>query len=136
MFTQILCVSLWLSGLGSLFGLPQPNETFAALQPISPTAAVNTNLLTPSLFPAINFSQALSTFDSAKPSVNATPCTCSVFMSGQFKRGSTAQPTGYPALIQELPQAYTCNALGQKTCINKCLDAVRLTGIVRGQPAG
>lgn len=52
------------------------------------------------------------------------PCTCAVFMSGQFKKGSNEQPTGYPALIQETEMNFPCTAGGTKLCINKCLETI------------
>lgn len=55
------------------------------------------------------------------------PCTCGVFLSGQFKRGSQQQPTGNAALLQELMESYQCNAVGEKQCITKCLDTVSQT---------
>lgn len=55
---------------------------------------------------------------------DGTTCTCGVFMSGQFKKGSTEQPKGLPALIQETDLAYPCNPTGTKMCINKCLESI------------
>jgi hypothetical protein len=53
------------------------------------------------------------------------PCSCAVFMSGQFKKGSIDQPKGSPALIQELDfSPSTCNPTGIKMCINKCLESI------------
>lgn len=52
------------------------------------------------------------------------PCTCGVFLSGQFTKGSSDQPKGLPALVHEQETTYACNALGNKQCTNKCLDAV------------
>lgn len=52
------------------------------------------------------------------------PCTCAVFMSGQFKKGSTEQPRGYPALTQETDTNYACTPTGTKLCINKCLETI------------
>lgn len=55
-----------------------------------------------------------------------TPCTCGVFMSGQFKKGSSEQPKGYAALISEQETNFSCTPAGTKLCINKCLDFVSL----------
>ncbi|XP_011860271.1 PREDICTED: follicle cell protein 3C-1 [Vollenhovia emeryi] len=51
-------------------------------------------------------------------------CICAVFLSGQFKRGSKEQPKGYPALVHEHPDSVSCNAVGNKLCVNKCLDVI------------
>lgn len=52
------------------------------------------------------------------------PCSCAVFLSGQFKKGSNEQPKGVPALIQETDNFYPCNPTGSKMCINKCLESI------------
>lgn len=54
-----------------------------------------------------------------------TPCTCGIFLTSQFKKGSTEQPTGNPVLMSEINQVFPCNVAGQKMCQNKCLDSVR-----------
>lgn len=51
-------------------------------------------------------------------------CTCGVFMSGQFKKGSSDQPKGVPALIQETEFAFPCTPHGTKLCVNKCLESI------------
>lgn len=60
------------------------------------------------------------------PSVQApspqTPCTCGVFLTGQFVKGGNQEPTGNPALLHEHEETYPCNAFGSKQCTNKCLD--------------
>lgn len=56
--------------------------------------------------------------------VNQTFCTCGVFFSGQFKRGSTEQPKGPPVLMHEQDFQYPCTPLGSKQCSNKCLEVV------------
>jgi hypothetical protein len=53
-----------------------------------------------------------------------TPCTCAVFMTGQFTKGSSQQPKGVPAIVQELETMYPCSPKGTKTCTNKCLQLV------------
>ncbi|XP_050438145.1 follicle cell protein 3C-1 [Adelges cooleyi] len=53
-----------------------------------------------------------------------TPCTCGVFLSSQFTKGSGKQPSGYAALMHEQDEPATCNALGIKTCTNRCLDII------------
>lgn len=55
---------------------------------------------------------------------NGTPCSCAVFMSGQFKKGSTDPPKGHPALIQETDLHFPCTTAGNKMCINKCLETI------------
>jgi len=69
-----------------------------------------------------------STVTSIKPPTNTTEqpigCVCAIFLSGQFKKGSKEQPKGYPALEHEYPNPLPCNPVGNKLCINKCLDVV------------
>ncbi|BES95287.1 Hypothetical protein NTJ_08096 [Nesidiocoris tenuis] len=55
-------------------------------------------------------------------SAQLTPCTCGVFLSGQFNRTSPVQ--GYPVLMNEHDEHFTCNRVGDKQCINKCLDVL------------
>ncbi|XP_044728148.1 follicle cell protein 3C-1 [Chrysoperla carnea] len=52
------------------------------------------------------------------------PCTCAVFLSGQFTKGSPEQPRGYPALVHEQEMTFACTNLGNKQCTNKCLDII------------
>ena len=52
------------------------------------------------------------------------PCTCGVFLSGQFKKGSPQPPSGNAVLLQELSDTMACGPLGEKQCINKCLESV------------
>lgn len=52
------------------------------------------------------------------------PCTCGVFLSGQFIRGSADPPKGNAALMHELEDKFPCTLLGNKQCTNKCLDIV------------
>ncbi|KAJ8680589.1 hypothetical protein QAD02_016376 [Eretmocerus hayati] len=51
-------------------------------------------------------------------------CTCGVFLSGQFKKGSKQQPKGNPALLHEQSDLFPCNNVGNKMCTNKCLDVI------------
>lgn len=54
------------------------------------------------------------------------PCTCGVFLSGQFKKGSKDQPKGVPVLTQETDTPFMNNAVGNRQCTNKCLELVRI----------
>lgn len=55
-----------------------------------------------------------------------TPCVCGVFLSSQVAKGAAGkQPTGHAALLHEHDEwTGPCNALGTKTCTNKCLEIV------------
>lgn len=55
---------------------------------------------------------------------DGTPCSCAVFLSGQFKKGSSEQPKGLPALIQETDFTFACTPTGTKMCVNKCLESI------------
>lgn len=52
------------------------------------------------------------------------PCTCGVFLTGQFKRGSSEPPKGNPALMHEQELQFSCNSAGIKQCTNRCLEMV------------
>ncbi|KAK9869507.1 hypothetical protein WA026_003260 [Henosepilachna vigintioctopunctata] len=52
------------------------------------------------------------------------PCTCGVFLSGQFKKGSKEQPKGVPVLTEETEKAFENNPVGQRKCTNKCLERI------------
>lgn len=54
------------------------------------------------------------------------PCTCGVFLTGQFKRGSSEPPKGNPALMHEQELNFSCNAAGVKQCTNRCLEMVKI----------
>lgn len=58
--------------------------------------------------------------------VNQTYCTCAVFLSGQFTKGSNQPPLGNPALLHEQENVMACNPMGSKQCTNKCLETVKL----------
>lgn len=51
-------------------------------------------------------------------------CICGIFLSGQFKKGTIEQPTGNPALLHEQSESFPCTSLGNRQCINKCLEMV------------
>lgn len=57
------------------------------------------------------------------------PCTCGVFLSGQFKKGSKEQPKGVPVLTQEMDTPFMNNAMGNRQCTNKCLEMVGIVAI-------
>uniref|UniRef100_A0A1B6L8X8 Follicle cell protein 3C-1 n=1 Tax=Graphocephala atropunctata TaxID=36148 RepID=A0A1B6L8X8_9HEMI len=52
------------------------------------------------------------------------PCTCGVFLTGQFTQGSHQPPTGFPALLHEYEQPFPCSPLGNRQCANKCLEVI------------
>lgn len=59
-----------------------------------------------------------------------TPCTCGIFLSGQFKKGTKEQPKGEPVLTQEMDNPFMNNSVGNRQCINKCLELVRKRHLV------
>lgn len=69
-----------------------------------------------------NPSQSLAALSSLTG--ESEPCSCAVFMSGQFKKGSKDPPKGHPALIQETDIDFPCTSAGQRQCINKCLETI------------
>lgn len=87
--------------------------------------------IAPSHTPAQKFNELLSR---GPPSTDdqqqtpKTPCVCGVFMSGQIGKGVSklTQPTGYAVLEHEHGDSAPCNALGAKTCANKCLEIVSI----------
>lgn len=70
------------------------------------------------------FSLTKETQAANKVSSNEVPCSCAVFLNGQFKKGSKEQPKGLPALIQETEITFPCTPAGTKLCINKCLESI------------
>nr|CAD7447468.1 unnamed protein product [Timema bartmani] len=65
------------------------------------------------------------------PPVGPVPCTCGVFLSGQFTKNSQDPPKGHPALLHEHPDPFPCNIWGNKQCTNRCLD-ISLKGSLFG----
>lgn len=62
---------------------------------------------------------------SSSSSQSSVPCTCGVFMSGQFDKGTpNAQPRGNAALMYEQDAVLPCTAQGNKQCTNRCLEMV------------
>ncbi|XP_031635749.1 follicle cell protein 3C-1 [Contarinia nasturtii] len=58
------------------------------------------------------------------PVVNQTACNCGVFLSGQFKKGSSDPPVGVPTLMHEQDAMVPCTLMGHKQCSNKCLETI------------
>lgn len=56
---------------------------------------------------------------------NQTNCTCGVFLSGQLVRGPKSQPIENAVLLHEQDVLVPCTPMGQKTCMNKCLETVQ-----------
>lgn len=52
------------------------------------------------------------------------PCTCGIFLTGQFVKGSHQQPSEGPALLHEHDHTYPCSPIGRRQCANKCLEVV------------
>ncbi|CAK9814056.1 Armadillo repeat-containing protein 7 [Anthophora quadrimaculata] len=50
-------------------------------------------------------------------------CTCGIFLSGQLKKDSK-EPTGIPAVIYDQPETFSCTPIGNRLCINKCLETI------------
>lgn len=72
----------------------------------------------------MSFKNDLKSKFELKTDHGGVPCSCAVFLSGQFKKGSNEQPKGVPALIQETEISYPCNPTGNKMCVNKCLESI------------
>ncbi|KAK7869877.1 hypothetical protein R5R35_006681 [Gryllus longicercus] len=51
-------------------------------------------------------------------------CSCGVFLSGQFTRGSKDPPRGNPAMLHEDVDMFPNTPFGFKQCTNRCLDIV------------
>uniref|UniRef100_A0A182MPC2 Follicle cell protein 3C-1 n=1 Tax=Anopheles culicifacies TaxID=139723 RepID=A0A182MPC2_9DIPT len=63
--------------------------------------------------------------DVQRSSANNVPCTCAIFLTGQFNRfNRTEQPKGNPGIQMELMQHFPCTTSGNKQCSNKCLDSI------------
>jgi hypothetical protein len=90
---------------------------------ISLTYALDDNSITESIYPTITTESPVSSSATEAPVIG---CTCGVFLSGQFKKGSKEQPKGNPALLHEHPDIFPCSNIGNKMCTNKCLDVVSI----------
>lgn len=63
--------------------------------------------------------------DIQRNAITNAPCTCAIFLSGQFNRfNRTEQPKGNPGIQLELMQHFACTPAGNKQCSNRCLDAI------------
>ncbi|XP_052868636.1 follicle cell protein 3C-1 [Anopheles cruzii] len=63
--------------------------------------------------------------DTQRNTIPNVPCTCAIFLTGQFNRfNRTEQPKGNPGIQLELMQHFTCTPAGNKQCSNRCLDAI------------
>ncbi|XP_053679410.1 follicle cell protein 3C-1 [Anopheles nili] len=63
--------------------------------------------------------------DVSRNYLTSVPCTCAIFLTGQFNRfNRTEQPKGNPGIQLELMQHFPCTTSGNKQCSNKCLDSI------------
>lgn len=85
----------------------------------------NLNTTLANLVPSVSIPVAVLTTPSPA-TVEIVPCTCGVFLSGQFVKGSADPPRGNAALLHELMVPLPCTPMGLKQCTNKCLDAVSI----------
>ncbi|XP_019873911.2 follicle cell protein 3C-1 [Aethina tumida] len=76
------------------------------------------------LFLLIAVAQSSELGDNEHKKDEPVPCTCGVFLSGQFKKGSKDQPKGSPVLTQEMDNAFMNNSVGNRQCTNKCLEMI------------
>lgn len=83
------------------------------------------------LFLLIAVAQSSELGDNEHKKDEPVPCTCGVFLSGQFKKGSKDQPKGSPVLTQEMDNAFMNNSVGNRQCTNKCLEMVRIYCLLR-----
>ncbi|TMW43986.1 hypothetical protein DOY81_010937 [Sarcophaga bullata] len=51
-------------------------------------------------------------------------CTCGIFLSSQFVKGSSAPPKGEPVIANTLDRQFVCNPIGRKQCQTKCLEQI------------
>lgn len=53
-----------------------------------------------------------------------TPCTCGIFLNGQFIKNSSEPPKGNPVLLQETETHFLNGPAGLRMCMSKCLEMV------------
>ncbi|XP_011502866.1 PREDICTED: follicle cell protein 3C-1 [Ceratosolen solmsi marchali] len=87
------------------------------------TYALDDNSITESTSPTMT-TESLISSSALITEAPVIGCTCGVFLSGQFKKGSKEQPKGNPALLHEHPDVFPCSNIGNKMCTNKCLDVI------------
>lgn len=97
-------------------------STFYVLLLISIAHALDDNSITEN--PSSTTVTTESSIISSTTEAPVISCTCGVFLSGQFKKGSKDQPKGNPALLHEQSDLFPCSNVGNKMCTNKCLDVV------------
>ncbi|XP_001606122.2 uncharacterized protein LOC100114266 [Nasonia vitripennis] len=98
------------------------SSTFFVLLLISIAHALDDNSITES-----SSSTTVTTETPVSSSTTEAPiiaCTCGVFLSGQFKKGSKEQPKGNAALLHDQSDTFPCSNVGNKMCTNKCLDVI------------
>lgn len=62
----------------------------------------------------------------------SVPCTCGIFLSGQLGKNNE-QPKGNPVLLQETDENYLKGSTGNRFCITKCLEMVRIYDLLQIQ---
>ncbi|KAG8282421.1 hypothetical protein J6590_036387 [Homalodisca vitripennis] len=73
--------------------------------------------LAPVALPAVNNSLTELT----RPFV---PCTCGIFLTGQFTPGAQIPPSSIPALSFEFDYNLPCSKFGNHQCANNCLQTI------------
>ncbi|XP_055605328.1 follicle cell protein 3C-1-like [Uranotaenia lowii] len=73
----------------------------------------------------VNESQLVQSTSSPTKNEEHLPCSCAIFLTGQFNRHNrTEPPRGNPAIQVELMQNYPCTSTGNKQCSSRCLDTI------------
>lgn len=54
------------------------------------------------------------------------PCTCGIFLSGQFDKGSKEPPKENPVFLQETDNHFISGLAGSRMCTTKCLELVSI----------
>ncbi|KAF7287558.1 follicle cell protein 3C [Rhynchophorus ferrugineus] len=90
----------------------------------SPLIVLASKLVTNDIEEKLAESNSQEDFEEVRIRPEDTPCTCGVFLSSQFKKGSKSQPKGEPVLTQEIDTPFMNNAVGNKQCTHRCLEVI------------
>ncbi|XP_014214304.1 follicle cell protein 3C-1 [Copidosoma floridanum] len=66
----------------------------------------------------------ITTSTTTTTAATAIGCSCGVFLSGQFNKGTKEQPKENPSLLLEQPEKFPCTNAGNKLCMHKCLENI------------
>ena len=111
-----------LDSIANEIGYDYCNTTSSIMESTAPTE--NTTLPEQTFHGDTTATTAVVKSSLNKLSYEDKSCTCGIFLSSQFVKGSSAPPKGEPVISNTLDMQFVCNPIGRRQCQTKCLEQV------------